>query len=788
MAGTPDAVLRELEGLRALARALVGSDVDADDLLQDTAVDAIRHPPRDDGRPTRPWLAAVLRNRSRMDLRAASRRRRREQAVAETASDASAGDSIDRARVLERLSRALVELDEPFRTTVVRRYLDGQSSAEIARALAVPPGTVRWRLKTGLDRLRAALDDHSPSWRAALIPCLQGAFVVKTKLSVVVIVLALLLAGAWWKLSRPSPAATKLAPAAATVAAKPSRAVALAPGQARATAETVALPGGRIAGRVINWSTSAGVADADVTFTSAAGATTVKTGDGGAFELAPNEPGAYSLATINAAGFLPYAPELDHSPIDVQFRKGRTVDGIIVFLYPALDYHGVVVDRANAPVAGAHVALLGSPAGEQAEGRLATEWTTAADGSFTFHAPDDTVFEASKGALRGWAKLDGNVAITKLMTIQLGDAPARDSTITGAVVDEHDQPLPDALVRAEPAEKTTTAPIRATAFATTGPDGKFALDHLDKSAYDVAAELDGRARTTQRVNAGTRGVELVLTSGVTLAGTVATGDGTPVPSFTLTALRRDGAARDVELARTIVDPRGYFEVQVSPGDFDLVAAATGLAPTAPLHVDARESKRDLQLVAKPGATITGKVVDSATGQPLQYARVMRDAFGAGASAQPSNVGTVTREDGTFELAGVPEGLASINVAAGDYHRKSQSGLVAKDGATLGPLSIALVKLMPGEQPTLELVGIGIAMAADGDGLRVQRVIPNGGAQAAGIIVGDLVIAVDGTPASELGVEGAVAHIRGDEGTTVSLSIRRGDQVLAVVCTRMKLKA
>src|SRR5439155_7912608 len=80
---TPDSVLGELEGLRALARSLVYGDADADDLLQDTAVAALQHPPADTGqRPVRSWLAAVLRNRWRMDRRSAARRRAREQAAA----------------------------------------------------------------------------------------------------------------------------------------------------------------------------------------------------------------------------------------------------------------------------------------------------------------------------------------------------------------------------------------------------------------------------------------------------------------------------------------------------------------------------------------------------------------------------------------------------------------------------------------------------------------------------------------------------------------------------------
>src|SRR5262245_4774701 len=59
---TPDAVMRELAGLQALARSLVHGDADADDLLQETAIAAMAHPPGQD-RPLRPWLATVLLNR-----------------------------------------------------------------------------------------------------------------------------------------------------------------------------------------------------------------------------------------------------------------------------------------------------------------------------------------------------------------------------------------------------------------------------------------------------------------------------------------------------------------------------------------------------------------------------------------------------------------------------------------------------------------------------------------------------------------------------------------------------
>ena len=805
-----DAVLRELTGLRALARSLVqGGDADADDLLQEAAVATLEHPPALD-RPVRPWLAKVLRNRRRMDVRADGRRSVRELEVARSVDEA--GDApdgaLDRARVLERLAAALVALEEPYRTTVIRRYLDGQSAPEIAAAQGVPAGTVRWRLKTGLDRLRTALDHSAPRWQRVLVPFGLPGVIVKTKISLiagVMLVLLLLGFGALiygWRDGNsdraPPPAATARRTGSAAVGAGRSGRVEVAasapareplPGQARATVEAVTLVGGSVGGRVINWSTGDGVADAELTFSGAGGAITVASRSDGSFELSPAEPGSFTLIAATRAGFLPFAPELLHSSVHVELARERAVRGITVFLFPAVDYHGRVVDPTGAPVPGARVRLLGTPSGEQSIDKLDTEWTTDNDGHFLFHAADDAVFEAVRGKARGWARLSGDVAITKQLVITLGDAPAREATITGRVVDGAGAPLGEVLVRAQPGGPPMgkDAPARATAFATTATDGTFTLENLDRGFYQVEAEAEDRAPAVQRdVPGGTRGVTLKLDAGAALAGAVESSAGVPVPAYTLLVVRRDGASRELVLARSIVEPNGRFEVHVAPGTYELVAAASGWAPSMP--VSATAAARDLKLVVSAGATLRGTVVAADGSGPLQYARIMREAHGGGASAQPANPGTVTRADGSFELTGIPPGPLAISIGAGGFHPRIEADMTASDGGSLGPLTIALTKLASGEQPMLELIGIGVQLAADGDTLRVERVIPGGGAAAAGIVVGDHVTAVDGVSVTQLGVEGAVGKIRGAAGTTVSVTLRRDDKLVPLVVERRKLRA
>ncbi len=787
-----DGVLRELEGMRALARALAQGD--ADDLLQDAAVDVLGHAPPE--APPRAWLATVLRNRWRMTARGAGRRAAREQVVVPDEVE-TPDAALDRARTFERLANALVGLEEPFRQTVILRYLDGQSAAEIARTMNVPAGTVRWRLKTGLDRLRAALDDTEPRWRRAFVP-LAGAGMMKAKTTSVAVVIVLLLLASvalyFFVVKRDDTPATKPAVATTTRPALPTvrkaridAAVeaALPPGQGKPILDELAGPG-VVGGRVINWSTGDGVEGADITFTNASGATTVRSGKGGAFELAPETPGRFVLTTISAPGFLPYAPELLHSNVHVEVVPNRAVRGITVFLFPAVDYMGIVVDAQGKPVPGAKVRLLGTPVGEQMIDKLETEWTSDKDGKFTFHAADDAVFIATAGKLRGYGLLDGNAAITHVMRIVVvGNAPARDRKIAGRVL-AGDKPIANVLLRAEPEEQDPVH-VRSVAFATTDANGAFVLEDVDDRSYELFAEADGYARgRLAPVMGGAKDVLVVLDKGHTIAGRVVDSGGDPVSSYTLLAFKRTGARRDLVLSRSIVDARGSFSVQVSDGEFDITAAASGWAPSE--YVVARAGDVGVELKVSTGATLSGTVIAADGSGPIPYVRVMREARGGGSSVQPANAGTVTRQDGTFELTGIPPGPLSITVAGGGFHPKIEAGMTATDGAKLGPLTIKLVALKAGETPQLELVGIGVKLSANGKVVVVEAVIPGGGAEAAGIVAGDEVVAVDGIPVTESGLDGAVAKIRGVEGTTLSVTLQRNGKPVTLVVTRKKLKA
>jgi RNA polymerase sigma-70 factor (ECF subfamily) len=205
----------EMAWRRALARSLLRTD-DAADLAHDAWLVAAERGPTD-GRPLRPWLVRVVRNLSRMQARSHRRREAREATTAVPDAVPNPGTLVERVELQRLLAGEVLQLAEPYRSTVLLHFFEELSCADIARRCALPEGTVRRRLKVALDELRARLDAKDPrSDRIALLAPLAGlptapratpfvlGMVAMKKIVAAVLILAVFLVGAlvWSSLSR----------------------------------------------------------------------------------------------------------------------------------------------------------------------------------------------------------------------------------------------------------------------------------------------------------------------------------------------------------------------------------------------------------------------------------------------------------------------------------------------------------------------------------------------------------------------------------------------------------
>jgi RNA polymerase sigma-70 factor (ECF subfamily) len=136
--------------IRALARTLVVDASAADDLVQDTWVAALEHGPRPDP-PRRGWLATILRRRAAETRRESASRARREASSARAEALPSTLAMIERAAVQRDLVQAVLDLEEPYRTTILWRFFEELPPREIARRAGAPVATVHSRIQRGLD-------------------------------------------------------------------------------------------------------------------------------------------------------------------------------------------------------------------------------------------------------------------------------------------------------------------------------------------------------------------------------------------------------------------------------------------------------------------------------------------------------------------------------------------------------------------------------------------------------------------------------------------------------------
>jgi RNA polymerase sigma-70 factor (ECF subfamily) len=153
-----------LSAAYTLARYLTRNDQDAEDIVQDAYLRALKHFDGfrgEAGTGARAWLLAIVRNTAY-----SSRRRHRPEdgatAFDETVHSNAVADDHPEAALLRKsatdsLRHALDGLAPEFREVIVLRELEGLSYKEISDVAGVPLGTVMSRLARARARLQEAL-------------------------------------------------------------------------------------------------------------------------------------------------------------------------------------------------------------------------------------------------------------------------------------------------------------------------------------------------------------------------------------------------------------------------------------------------------------------------------------------------------------------------------------------------------------------------------------------------------------------------------------------------------
>ena len=493
-------LLAQLGWVRQLARR-VAADADvAEDLTQEAMLVALREGTAGapDGAPRtgestnartsslRRWLACVVRNLGRTQRRARERRRERETATIASRSTESPStvELIERASVQRALVDALLELDEPYRSTLLLRYFEGCTPRQVAERTGVPPSTVSTRTAEGLKRLRCRFRDRR-HWLSGILAALlwprtaaastlaTGAIAVKTSTKLILagalVVTGALVYRATWS---PVPGSTPASPDES----HPAAAAALEPGDGEEpTAEIertgvastpeidppkagfhdIAAHAGiqkvNVRGRVIDFS---GLAVADVEICCLRPSTFVIGASSSTPPRLVHRTRADARGQFEVESFLPCTLTVRDpsyaTVVECEVIQNSEAEHTIV-VAPRVPLAGVVVDEAETPISAARLTLVTAVRKHlqpESARPVMPEVSTDREGRFTFESA------ASAGEAQLQVRANGFVTAT-FPVPELGDGSLRlvlartahpHTTIAGHVRHLDGTPAADALV------------------------------------------------------------------------------------------------------------------------------------------------------------------------------------------------------------------------------------------------------------------------------------------------------------------------------------------------------
>ncbi len=471
-------LLSETRWLRALALKLCSDADRADDLVQETWLAALEHPPHG-GQSLRGWLATVVRNKLGDRARSDSRRDAREQSVARDEALASTADVVDRAATHRDVVQAVLDLDEPYRTTILLRYFESLPPRKIAARMQVPVATVDSRLVRGHAKLRASLDRRfgRRTWLLALLPLARDASMLAPAATGVLamnvvlkisIPIALIAVALWWGLAESEPnsaahthalpiddAIAASAPEAAAVPLDETRVESVrAPIDLLPTADPVAavttptVAADRIVkGRVLD---SLGRGLAGITL-GIEGATVdasheTRSGASGSFDIA---------APASASAIVARDPEW--TTVLAGYTNILPTSSTNVVVAPRIEIAGRVVDESGSAIEGAEISVLqpenlGADFGFALDLSARRTWRTQSDRNGAFVLADVPGIDGTRLQLTAGgfpARIEpAPLATSRALVLVLTRESNPHATIEGRVVDAEGRAVASARVSA----------------------------------------------------------------------------------------------------------------------------------------------------------------------------------------------------------------------------------------------------------------------------------------------------------------------------------------------------
>ncbi len=307
------------------------------------------------------------------------------------------------------------------------------------------------------------------------------------------------------------------------------------------------------------------------------------------------------------------------------------------------------------------------------------------------------------------------------------ETPADPGTISGTVLSSTGEAMDKASVRLLPGNMRLAGQLPVNAVfpgmtsGSTDASGNFTLRNVSPGSYQLMVQRNGfvtqyygarepgKAGSLVTVSEGEeiKGLEIVLYPQAVVAGQITDEDGDPVQGVQVSAVRTTyamGQRRLLPVGTDTTDDQGNYRIpSLPPGRYFIEANPRGGNLIAPSGAPTAAAERmnlttyfpnalrqedaaavnvtlgqqllgtNIRLRKEPVFSISGKVVDRATDQPVEGAEVRQVSNNGQAVMGPT---TTSGRDGSFTMTNVPAGSYTLQVSSGAGMMMMNSGSIA----------------------------------------------------------------------------------------------------------------